>query len=288
MKPLRTEPGESGVAETSSATERIRSLPCWRSAPTIRAITDGRTNQNYFVKAGDRTFFARLGVDLPHHGITRANEIRCCRLAAAAGIAPKVVFVSDGVLVTEFVDGRTLAQGEAVSNDVLAGLARGLRCLHEYPAPADLAPFDPVARCRRQLKAMPETAIPPAHRRRVLEILQHAPKLEARVLVHGDLIPENVIVRDDVPVLVDWEYAGLGDPLVDLAMVGVHFALPERKRQHFVSSYGDIDPEALARLMPAIAAREAVWCATQTHFVGIAGDLEDYTRLCWDRIGVAP
>ncbi len=288
MKPPAADPDERGVVESSSAIERIRGLSCWRSPPRIRAISDGRTNQNYFVHAGDRTFFARLGVDLPHHGITRTNEFQCCRLAAAADIAPKVVFAAEGVLVTEFVDGQTLVQGDPVSNEFLVRLAHGLRRLHESEVPADLAPFDPVERCRRQLAALPDSAVSPARRRRVLEILQRAPRLEARGLIHGDLIPENVVVRDDLPVLVDWEYAGLGDPLVDLAMVGVHFGLPERRRQNFCSSYGDVDPDAVARLVPAIAAREAVWCATQIHVVGLAGDLECYARRCWDRIEAVP
>ena len=288
MKPLHADPGERGVVGSSNAIERIRDLSCWPSPPRIRAISDGRTNQNYIVQAGERTFFARHGVDLPHHGITRANEVRCCRLAAAAGIAPKVVFAAEGVLVTEFVDGQTLAQGEPVSNEFLARLAHDLRRLHESEAPADLTLFDPVERCRRQLAALPDLVVLPARRRRVLEILQHAPRLEARCLIHGDLIPENVIVRDDELVLVNWEYAGLGDPLVDLAMVGVHFGLPERQLQNFYSSYGEIDPDQVTRLVPAITAREAVWCTTQIHFVGRAGDLEDYSRLCWGRIGVEP
>ncbi len=288
MKPLQADPGERGVVDPSSAIERIRGLSCWQSPPRIRAISDGRTNQNYFVHAGNRTFFARLGVDLPHHGITRANEVRCCRLAAAADIAPKVVFAVEGVLVTEFIDGRTLVQGEPISDEILVRLAQGLRHLHESEVPADLAPFDPVERCRRQLAALPDSAVSPTRRRRVLEILQRAPRREARSLIHGDLIPENVIVRDDALFLVDWEYAGLGDPLVDLAMVGVHFGLPERRRQNFYFSYGDVDPDAVARLVPAIAAREAVWCATQIHFVSLAGDLDGYARMCWDRIGVEP
>ncbi len=288
MKPPRTGADESGVGESASASERIRGLSFWRSPPRIKAIPDGRTNQNFFVHDGDRAFFARLGVDLPHHGISRANELRCCRLAAEAGIAPKVAFAAEGVMVTEFVDGRTLIQSEPVSNDILFRLAQGLRRLHEYEVPRDLAPFDPLDRCRRQLEALPDTAVPPARRLRVMEILRRAPRLEARGLIHADLIPENIIIRDDALVLVDWEYAGLGDPLVDLAMVGVHFGLPARQLQEFLASYGDVDPDAVARLMPAIAAREAVWCATQIHFVGISGDLESYARLCWERIEAAP
>ncbi len=93
-----------------NAIERIRGLSCWPTPPRIRPISEGRTNQSFCVQAGDRSYFARLGVDLAHHGITRANEARCSRLAAAVGIAPKVVFAAGGALVTELVDGRTLVR----------------------------------------------------------------------------------------------------------------------------------------------------------------------------------
>ena len=155
MKPPLTDSGDCGVRESTNAIERIRGLSYWRSPPRIEAVPDGRTNQNFFVHAGDRTFFARLGAGLPHHGISRANELRCCRLAAAAGITPKVVLAAKGVLVTEFVDGRTLIRGEPVPNDILVQLAQGLRRLHEFEAPGDLAPIDPIDRCRRQLAAAP-------------------------------------------------------------------------------------------------------------------------------------
>ena len=284
MNRSRAEPGGRGHKDCTNVAERIRTLPCWQSPVRIRAIPDGRTNQNYVVQAGDRTYFARLGVDLPHHGITRANEVRCCRLAAAMGISPMVVYAAEGVLVTEFVDGRTLVQGEPVSNEILVELARGLRRLHEYSVPADLAPFDPVERCRRQLDALPDSAVSTARRHRIVKILSHAPKLTARSLVHADLIPENVIVRGDAPILVDWEYAGLGDPLVDLAMVGVHFGLSEQQTQDFVHAYGAFDSDAVILLKPVIAAREAIWCATQIHVVGLAGDLEHYAQWCWNRV----
>ena len=271
-----------------NAVERIRSLSCWRSTPKIRAIDQGRTNQNYIVEDGERSFFARLGVDLPHHGITRANEVRCCKLAAALGLAPKVFFAAEGVLITDFIDGRTLCQGEPVSKPLLESLAKGLRRLHEAPVPEDLAPFDPADICRRQLDALPDASLSPARRRKVVDILERAPELEARSLIHADLIPENVILRGDVPFFVDWEYAGLGDPMVDLAMVAVHFRLAEPQVQDFLSSYGAADREATIRLIPVIAAREALWCATQIHFVGLAGDLDSYTKACWDQIEARP
>ncbi len=154
--------------------------------------------------------------------------------------------------------------------------------------PEDLALFDPADICRRQLDALPDTSVSPSRRQKVLDILKRAPELKARSLIHADLIPENVIVRGEALILVDWEYAGLGNPMVDLAMVVVHFRLAVQQIEDFLASYGAADPAAVNRLIPVIAAREALWCATQIHVVGLAGDLESYTRECWDQVEACP
>lgn len=287
MAQSKTGPCGCESRDRTNAVERIRGLPCWRSQPKIRPIEQGRTNQNYIVEDSSRTFFARLGVDLPHHGITRANEVRCCKLAAALGLAPKVFFAAEGVLVTEFIQGRTLCQVEAISTELLDILARSLRHLHEASVPKDLAPFDPADICRRQLEALPDASVSPSRRRKILDILERAPELEARSLIHADLIPENVIVQGEAPTFVDWEYAGLGDPMVDLAMVALHFRLAKQQIQGLLASYAAA-AETVSRLVPVIAARESLWCATQIHVVGLAGDLESYTRECWNQVEACP
>jgi aminoglycoside phosphotransferase (APT) family kinase protein len=39
-------------------------------------------------------------------------------------------------------------------------------------------------------------------------------------LIHGDLLGQNILLDpDEVPAVIDWEYAKLGDPAYDLAIV---------------------------------------------------------------------
>ncbi|MBL8702843.1 MAG: phosphotransferase [Alphaproteobacteria bacterium] len=272
-----------------AAIARLAALPIWPGAPRIAAIAGGRTNENFRVEAGGRSFFARLGVDLPHHGIRRANELRCARLAAEAGVAPEVVHAGDGVMVTAFVAGRTLVQGEPVADDVLRRLAQALRALAARPAPADLNVFDPVAVGRRDLAALTDGALPAARRARAAAILDGAPRLATTALIHADLIPENVIVSDTGLALVDWEYAGRGDPVVDVASVVLHFGLPAHQAAMFVATHGAADPATVAALQPVLALREALWCEVQQRHAGLRGDLADYTEMCWRRLDrVAP
>ena len=48
----------------------------------------------------------------------------------------------------------------------------------------------------------------------------HLPPPEPSLLVHGDLLGQNILVDPDgSPSVIDWEYAQRGDPAHDLAIV---------------------------------------------------------------------
>jgi aminoglycoside phosphotransferase (APT) family kinase protein len=49
---------------------------------------------------------------------------------------------------------------------------------------------------------------------------QHLPLDRAAVLVHGDLLGQNILVfPDEAPAVIDWEFCRMGDPAFDLAIV---------------------------------------------------------------------
>jgi len=50
--------------------------------------------------------------------------------------------------------------------------------------------------------------------------VQHLPEDRAAVLVHGDLLGQNILVFPDAaPAVIDWEFCRMGDPAFDLAIV---------------------------------------------------------------------
>lgn len=65
-----------------------------------------------------------------------------------------------------------------------------------------------------------------------LWLWEHRPPPPARVtLVHADFRPANVLVEDGrVSVLLDWEFAHLGDPAEDLGW----YCAPIYTREHFI------------------------------------------------------
>lgn len=269
-----------------SAEDRLRRLPVWPAVPQVTRLSVGRTNINYRVDAGGARFFARVAADLPHHGIARSREALCAGLAAELGVAPPVVHAQDGVLVQRFMDGETLRQGEALSDERLDRIVDVLRRVHQGRLPPSTSNGNPVAWSRAYLARLRPDALGSAPRARIEAILDAAPAGELRGLIHTDLIPENFIDDGTRIWLIDWEYAGLGDPATDLANLGMNFALEPARLAHAVARHGAADAATVAGLKDAVVVREALWCLIQIQAEGIRGDLAEYTRLCLGRLGV--
>jgi thiamine kinase-like enzyme len=248
----------------------------------------GRTNVNYRVDAGGERFFARVAGDLPHHGIVRTREALCVSLAAELGVAPPVVHARDGVLVQHYVEGETLRQGEMVAPARLDRIVDVMRRAHTGRLPADVADVNPVAWSRFYLDRLASDVLAPKQRERLEAILAAAPKGTLAGLTHTDLIPENFIDDGRRIWLIDWEYAGLGDPATDLANLAMNFALDREALSRAIARHGGADPQTVHGLRDAVVVREALWCLVQIQVGGLRGDLAAYTRLCLGRLGIDP
>lgn len=262
---------------------RIAALPLWHGRPVIEPVAAGRTNRNFIVRDQGQRYFARVGAEIPLHGISRAAERRCAMLAADASIAPAVVFADGGIMITAYVEGETLSIASARRPDRLSPIATLLQRLHAIPTQDDLPHFCPVAASHRYLAQLSDTELAIA-RRRIEACLARLPSLPAQCLIHGDPIPENFILTGERLLLVDWEYAGNGAVATDLAMVISNFELDAATAQSLLSLYGPVDRTAVEAMRVAAIVREALWCLMQVRIGGMVGDLEDYTDLCLQRL----
>ncbi len=112
---------------------RLRRLGLGRAPLDVERIAGGITNHNFVVRTGEPTqsYVARLCEPRPLLGIDRRNELVCQEAASAWGLAPEVVHHEDGLLITRFIQGRTLTAADLREPAVLDRLAALLRRLHE-------------------------------------------------------------------------------------------------------------------------------------------------------------
>lgn len=261
----------------------LAALPIWQGEPVFTPVEEGRTNRNFIICDGHACYFGRVGIDLPHHGISRANERLCSELAAQAGVAPEICFADEGILVTRFIDGETLRSEMMHEPSIIREAARLLRRLHARAVPGSgLIRRCGVAMALAYLEDLPDEVLP-VSRGRLVERLG-SPMLTGDRLVHCDIIPENFIRNRQGLFLVDWEYGGVGNPEIDLASVIANADLDSAEAALFLTAYGPCDAQQVEQQRVALVVREALWCLIQMRHADSAGDLASYTRICIERV----
>ena len=228
---------------------------------SIEPLGGGITNRNFKVETEGQEFVLRVGgKDTELLGIDRTAEYAASRVAAELGLAPEVVaFIEpEGYLVTRYVGG---AVGEV---DIgLVGAA--LRRLHDGPVlPGRFDSFR-VVEAYRDIAAEHGVDVPAAYTR----AKDVAGQIERRRLgaplrpCHNDLLSANFIDGGDRLWLVDWEYAGMGDPFFDLGNFAVNHELTEDAERALLSPYGSDDLDALVLMRFMSDFREAMWGIVQ-------------------------
>jgi thiamine kinase-like enzyme len=132
------------------------------------------------------------------------------------------------------------------------------------------------------LDGLPDDALP-LPRERIVKHLGR-PIVDGDRLVHGDIIPENLIRGRSGLWLIDWEYGGIGIPEIDLASVMANADLDSDEAAAFLAAYGSSDMQRVEQQRTALIVREALWCLTQMRHAGEAGDLVAYTQTCIERM----
>jgi hypothetical protein len=212
-------------------------------------LDGGITNRNF--RWGD--YCIRIpGAKTDVLGIDRAGEVAAARLAARLDIGPEVML--DEPLVTRFVEGRTLEAPELRerAGEVGVLLDRLHGCGEVLPTRFD---------AYEVVRAYARTAPPPERFAPLLEGAVH--ESYEPVPCHNDLLPANFIgTPEGGLVILDWEYAGMGDPRFDQA--------------NFAMNCGLDTPHANALTLSLL--REAMWGVVQASASDLDFDFMGYAE----------
>lgn len=175
----------------------------------------------YRVGAGGADYLMRIE-GLPTQLPDVERQHACMAIAAAAGVAPPVVYTSaaDGIAIGGFVHAQPQAGGLPRTAQ-LEAIVRTVRTLHAAPPfPTRIHYLDVVGQMIRQVRAggiLPEGAA--EDHLRCCEELSAVYSCPERDYVssHNDLNPSNMLFADGRPWFIDWETAHQADRYVDLA-----------------------------------------------------------------------
>ena len=257
------------VRERSSA--RVAALAIWLGRVDPLPLAGGITNQNFTVEDRGRRYVVRVGNDILVHGVVRANELAASRAAHLAGLSPRVVYAEPGILVLDFIEGRTFTPQDVRNPANLERLVDMVRrCHRDIPqhlrGPAAMFWVFHVVRDYAHTLSEGNSR----HTALLPDLLARAARLEAAVgpievvFGHNDLLAANFIDDGHRLWLVDWEYAGFNSPLFDLGGLASNSELSPEQEEQVLSLYFDrfVDDELRRRASAMTAAsllRETMW-----------------------------
>jgi thiamine kinase-like enzyme len=264
---------------------------------TLTALSGGITNRNFLVTVAGRTdrYVIRLaGNDTHLLGISREVEHAATVAAAGVGVGPEVTaFIRpEGYLVTRFIEGSPVSDEAVHQAATQRRVGESLRRIHDGPPiPGLFIPFR-IVEAYRALAAARGVAIPAEYElaqsfARRIELAFLSNPVEMRPC-HNDLLNANFIDDGTRIRIVDWEYAGMGDPFFDLGNFSVNHGLTPDEDAEVLRAYeGEARPSRLARLtlMRTMSDfREAMWGVLQQGISTLDVDFVAYAGEHFDRL----
>lgn len=233
--------------------------------PVVVPLVGGSRNRCYRLTDGPQDVVLRIaGANDAAYAVMRDTEARAQRLAAAHGLAPRLLLEDRdaGVSVMEYLRGPTWSRELAASPAGAARAGAWLARLHAIPVPPALRRVDFLESLEGYLRQLGSTA---AGERCLAEARRRSLRL-ARTLrsafCHNDLHHLNLLETAGGLMAVDWEYAGVGNAALDLAGYVAYHDLEPGAAGRLLAAYGSgARPPEPGEIDAARWLFEAVWWA---------------------------
>jgi thiamine kinase-like enzyme len=162
----------------------------------------------------------------PPHANTADSEKAAYAAIKPLGISDEVLYWGDGgIKIARFLEGKPLGYAERNQKEAV----QILRTVHEN-APVIPYPYNILGKIKEYTSFCRDPDSP-----RLKLLSSYSPELDAiqakldsmnitPVLCHGDAcVISNILrLKDGSIRLIDWEYAGMADPLLDIGLAAVH------------------------------------------------------------------
>lgn len=206
--------------------ERARAalMEAFGSTPvgTVTAVGGGATSASLFrAEVGGRAYLVRFeGEPSP---LRNPHQYESLRIAAEAGIAPKLFYVDEtrGIAIMDFIEALPLREYPGGPEALAAAVGALLRRLQDAPLFPTFVDFpDIVARLFEHVRStglFTKGLLDPymEHLERIRESWVRGMPISS----HNDPNPRNILYDGKRLWLIDWESAYRNDPLVDVSIV---------------------------------------------------------------------
>lgn len=219
----------------------------------IKAIEkmNGMTNRSYKV---DFKCHSSLVVRIPGEGtsnmINRLDEYKSTKLAYKLGIdAELLYFGEDGTKIMHYIDNaKTMSPEDLRQNDKIQMIADIFRILHNCNEDT-CVPFNvfDMADTYEKIINLYRINMFDDYQNIKQKIMNIKNRIDSHGIIkkvpcHNDSLCENWVYGEGKLFLIDWEYAGMNDPMWDLADISIEASYNEKQDSYLLKNYLQKEP----------------------------------------------
>ncbi|MGO5051988.1 phosphotransferase [Lachnospiraceae bacterium LCP25S3_G4] len=246
----------------------------------IKALKKGMTNRSFEFQCKEKKYIMRIPGEGTDRMINRNQEYNVYQVLQGKNICDSVIYISPdtGYKITKFLKEARVCNPKDFA-DVRLCMER-LRRFHE----ANLK-VEHTFHIFKQIEFYEKlrNGEPSIYRdyeltkEKMYELKRYIDKQPKQIsLTHIDAVPDNFLIQDNEIYLIDWEYAGMQDVHVDIAMFGIYAMYDRTQMDNLIDAYFNGDCEETVR--------KKIYC-----YIAICGLLWsnwcEYKRICGVEFG---
>lgn len=237
----------------------------------ITALKKGMTNRSFLFSVRGDKYIMRIPGEGTNQLINRAQEAEVFRTISGLGLCDDPVYINpeNGYKITKFLEGIRACDPDSVPD--LQRCMDKLRQFHEMhlSVPHTFDIFDQIERYETLRKGQPsmykDYAITKAN---VLSLKPFIDSLDKDwCLTHIDAVPDNFLFykpdgeEQELLQLIDWEYSGMQDPHVDIAMFCIYSLYNKKQVDRLIDIYfrNKCDKTTRAKIYAYISTCGLLW-----------------------------
>ena len=231
----------------------------------ITVLKKGMTNRSFLFECRNKKYIMRIPGEGADHLINRKEEAAVYQALENRQICDDVLYMNpdNGYKITAYLEDATNCDAENW-NEVEACITK-LREFHELNLTVGHR-FDIFGQIdfyeslwngeKSYFKDYEKT------KTAIFELKKWIDTLEKKeTLVHIDAVPDNFLFTKDGIRIIDWEYAGMQDPHVDIAMFSIYSLYSKEQVDHLIDLYfkGEVSSIIRTKIYAYIASAGLLW-----------------------------
>lgn len=231
----------------------------------ITVLKKGMTNRSFLFECQNQKYIMRIPGEGTDHLINRKEEADVYQALENRQICDDVLYMNpdNGYKITAYLEDATNCDAE--NWDEVEACMTKLREFHELNLTVDhhfdifgqIDFYESLWNGEKSYFKDYETT-----KAAIFELKKWIDTLEKNeTLVHIDAVPDNFLFTKDGIRIIDWEYAGMQDPHVDIAMFCIYSLYSREQVDHLINLYfkGEVSPIIRTKIYAYIASAGLLW-----------------------------